>query len=66
MLWDEHLLESNYKILRFFRDDPILSDIYYNDRTLDEQVHLSYKKMFILQNVFLYSEESVSEWNIYS
>lgn len=66
MLWDEHLLESNYKILRFFRDDPILSDIYYNDRTLDEQVHLSYKKMFILQNVFLYSEQSVSEWNIYS
>lgn len=60
MLWDQELLENNYKILRFMRDDPILSDIYYNDRTLDEQVHLSYKKMFILQNANFYNEESVS------
>lgn len=60
VLWDEELLEHNYNILRFLRDDPILSDTYYNDRTLDEQVHLSYKKMFILQNSSFYTEESVS------
>lgn len=62
MLWDEELLENNFKILRFMRDDPILSDTNYNDKTLDEQIHLSYKKMFILQNSNLYKEESVSEF----
>lgn len=60
MLWDEELLEHNFKILQFMRDDPILSDTYYNDRTLDEQIHLSYKKMFVLQNSDFYTEESVS------
>lgn len=62
MLWDEELLENNFKILRFMRDDPILSDTNYNDKTLDEQIHLSYKKMFILQNSNLYKEESVSQF----